>query len=91
MVIRLNGSVAWDESAQSISVIGVDREALVMRDGDQVALGGQGGQAASMDSAGFWIQRPAEACHAEKWLLAVEALVPTNDSSRETSGPVGAG
>lgn len=70
IVIWLNGAVEWNNSNHSISI----GNAKTLSNGDVLAFGGQGGQAASLDAAGFWIQRPADNCQAEKWFLAVEAL-----------------
>lgn len=79
LVIWLRGSVAWGGADRSIAVSNPDGSELTLRSGDDVAIGGAGGPAATLDSAGSWVRRPAETCEAPEWFLAVDARIVTRD------------
>jgi len=77
LVIWIRGAVTWDATDRSIAVVGTPGGGeRTVRNGDAVALGGGGGPAATLESAGKWVSRPAETCEAEKWFLTTEVLGP---------------
>lgn len=75
LVIWTRGSVTWNETDRSIGVSNPDGDGVTLRDGDAVSLGGGGGPAATLESAGSWVSRPGATCEAPEWFLAVEVLV----------------
>ena len=72
IVIWWSGSVTWDPINRSIVVTNPAGDVVSLRNGDGVALGGAGGPAATIESAGSWVRRPAEACTDSEWFIATE-------------------
>lgn len=75
LVIWVRGSVTWNATDRSIAVTIPDGDDLTLRNGDAVVLGGGGGPADTLESAGSWVRRPGEACKPPNWFLAVDVRV----------------
>ncbi len=75
LVIWLRGAVTWDATERSIAVSTPGGRDLTLRNGDAVVLGGRGGQAAELETAGSWVRRPGEACNPPEWFLAADVQV----------------
>lgn len=79
LVIWSRGSVTWDATDRSIAVSTPDGGDLTLHSGDAVSITGGGGPAATLESAGSWVRRPAATCDAPEWFLAVEVRVAPQD------------
>ncbi len=79
LVIWFRGEVTWNATDRSIAVSKADGGDLTLRNGDAVALGGGGGPAATLETAGSWVRRPGETCKPPEWFLAVEVQVAEED------------
>lgn len=79
LVIWFRGSVTWNATDRSIAVSTPDGGDLTLHNGDAVALGGGGGSAATLESAGSWVRRPGETCEAPEWFLAVNVRIAEQD------------
>lgn len=79
LVIWLRGSVTWNATDRSIAVSTPDGRDVTLRNGDAVVLGGRGGQAAELETAGSWVRRPGDACQPPEWFLAASVQVAKED------------
>jgi hypothetical protein len=75
LVIWIRDSTTWNATDRSIAVKNANGGQLNLHTGDPIVLSGGGGSSATIDNAGRWVRRPADACQHPNWFLAVDVAI----------------